>query len=40
MYELEIVLEDKLYPKMYYKYQPGSVAADETPTKTKHKNWI
>ncbi len=34
-YELEVVLEDKLYPEIYYKHQPGSVVVDETLAKTK-----
>jgi hypothetical protein len=34
-YELEVVLEDKVYLKMYHRHQPGSVAMDETPTKIK-----
>jgi len=28
-------LEDKVYPEMYYNYQLGNVAMDETPTKIK-----
>jgi hypothetical protein len=28
-------LEDKVYPKTYYKHQPRSVALDETPSKIK-----
>jgi hypothetical protein len=34
-YELEVALEDKVYPKMYYKHQLGSVVVDETPTNIK-----
>ncbi len=30
-YESEIVLEDKVYPKTYYRHQPGNVILDETP---------
>jgi hypothetical protein len=33
--EPKVALEDKVYPKMYYKHQPGNVAMDETPTKIK-----
>jgi hypothetical protein len=34
-YELEVVLENKVYPKTYYEHQLGSVAEDETLTKIK-----
>ncbi len=34
-YETEVVLEDKVYPKMYYRHQLKSVIVDETPTKIK-----
>jgi hypothetical protein len=34
-YELEVVLEDKVYPETYYKHQLRSVAKDETPAKIK-----
>ncbi len=29
-YELEVVLEDKVYPETYYKHQPWSVVVDKT----------
>jgi predicted peptidase len=35
IYEPEVTLKDKVYPKTYYNHQPGSVAMDETPTKIK-----
>jgi len=35
IYEPKVVLKDKVYPKMYYRHQPGSVTVDETPTKIK-----
>ncbi len=35
IYELEITLENKVYPKTYYRHQPGSVIVDETPTNIK-----
>jgi hypothetical protein len=35
IYELEITLEDKVYPKTYYRHQPRSVIVDETPTNIK-----
>jgi hypothetical protein len=35
IYELEVVLEDKVYLEMYYNHQLGSVVMDETPTKIK-----
>jgi hypothetical protein len=28
-------MEDKVYPKMYYRHQPRSVVVDETPTNIK-----
>ncbi len=34
-YEPKVALEDKVYPKMYSKHQPGSVVANETPAKIK-----
>jgi hypothetical protein len=34
-YELEITLEDKVYPKMYYRHQLKSVVMDEAPTNIK-----
>jgi hypothetical protein len=34
-YEPEIVLEDKVYPKTYYKHHPRSVVMDETPINIK-----
>ncbi len=34
-YELEVVLEDKVYIETYYSHQPRNVAMDETPTKIK-----
>jgi hypothetical protein len=34
-YELEVVLEDKVYPEMYYRHQLGNVAVDETLVKIK-----
>ncbi len=34
-YEPEVVLEDKVYPEMYYNHQPASGEVDETPTKIK-----
>ncbi len=34
-YELEIALENKMYPKTYYSHQSGSVTLDEIPTKFK-----
>jgi hypothetical protein len=39
IYQLEVALEDKVYPKTYYNHQPWSVAMDETPTKSNHKNY-
>ncbi len=33
--ELEVALEDKVYPKMYYNCQPGTVVMDDTTTKIK-----
>ncbi len=35
IYELEVAMEDKAYPKTYYNHQPRSVAMDETLTKIK-----
>jgi hypothetical protein len=35
IYEPEVALKDKVYPKMYYSHQLGSVAMDETLTKIK-----
>ncbi len=35
IYEPKIVLEDKVYLKMYYNHQLRSVVVDETPTKIK-----
>jgi hypothetical protein len=35
-YELEVVIEDKVYSKTYYNHQLGSVAVDETPTKNQN----
>ncbi len=32
-YEPKVALEDKVYPKTYYRHQPRSVVVDETPTK-------
>jgi len=29
-YELEVVLEDKVYPKTYYEHKPRSFVVDET----------
>jgi len=34
-YEPSIGLEDKVYPKIYYKHQPGDVAMYETLAKIK-----
>ncbi len=34
-YELEVALDDKKYPKAYYKQYLGSVAMDETLAKIK-----
>ncbi len=34
-YELEVTLEDKVYPKTYYNHQLGTIAMDETLTKIK-----
>ncbi len=34
-YEPEVALEDKVYPKMYYKHQPRSVVVDKTLAKIK-----
>jgi hypothetical protein len=34
-YEPKVVLEDKVYPEMYYRHQPRSVAEDETLAKIK-----
>ncbi len=34
-YELEVALEDKVYPETYYNHQLRSVAMDEIPTKIK-----
>jgi hypothetical protein len=34
-YELEVALEDKVYPETYYRHQPRNVVVDETPTKIK-----
>jgi hypothetical protein len=31
IYESEITLEDKVYPKTYYRHQPRNVILDETP---------
>jgi hypothetical protein len=36
-YELEVTLDDKMYPKTYYKHYLRSVAVDETLTKIKTK---
>jgi len=36
-YELEVALDDKMYPKTYYKHYLGSVAVDETLAKIKTK---
>jgi hypothetical protein len=35
IYEPKVALKDKVYPKMYYNYQPGSVAVDEILAKIK-----
>ncbi len=35
IYELEVVLENKVYLEMYYRHQPRSVVVDEIPTKIK-----
>jgi len=29
-YELEVALEDKVYPETYYRHQLGNVVVDET----------
>ncbi len=34
-YEPKVVLEDKVYPRTYYKHQLGNVAMHETPAKIK-----
>ncbi len=34
-YEPKVAIEDKVYPKTYYRHQPWSIAMDETPTKIK-----
>ncbi len=34
-YELEVALEDKVYPETYYNHQPNNVVVDETPAKIK-----
>ncbi len=34
-YEPKVIMEDKMYPVMYYKHQPGSVVVDETLTNIK-----
>jgi glutamine cyclotransferase len=34
-YELEVALEDKVYPKTYYNHQPESVVVDKTLAKIK-----
>jgi hypothetical protein len=34
-YKLEVALDDKMYPKTYYKHYLGSVAVDETLAKIK-----
>jgi hypothetical protein len=34
-YELEVTLEDKVYPKTYYRYQPWSIVMNETIAKIK-----
>jgi hypothetical protein len=34
-YEPKVTLEDKVYPKTYYKYQPWSVVMNETIVKIK-----
>ncbi len=34
-YELEVALEDKVYPKTYYKHQAWNVVVDETLAKIK-----
>ncbi len=33
--ELKIALEDKVYPKTYYRHQPRNVIVDETLAKIK-----
>jgi hypothetical protein len=35
IYEPEMALEDKVYPKTYYRHQLGNVIVDETPTNIK-----
>jgi hypothetical protein len=35
IYELEVALEDKAYPKTYDNHQPRSVAMDEVQAKIK-----
>ncbi len=34
-YEPEVTLEDKVYPEMYNKHQPGTIVVDETLTNIK-----
>jgi len=34
-YEPKVTLEDKVYPKTYYKHQLRNVVVDETPTNIK-----
>ncbi len=34
-YELEVALEDKVYPETYYKHQPWTFIMDETLIKIK-----
>ncbi len=35
IYELEVALEDKVYPETYYNHQPNNVVVYETPAKIK-----
>jgi hypothetical protein len=34
-YEPKVAPKDKVYPKMYYNHQPGSVVMEENVTKIK-----
>jgi hypothetical protein len=35
IYDPKVIMEDKVYPKTYYRHQLGSVVMDETPTNIK-----